>query len=98
MIKRSKSKGADKVKVTFSVADNPEQPAVSVVGDFNEWTPGKTKLVKRNNGTRSASVQLAKGESYRFRYYAADGSWFNDDAADAYSQGEHGSDDCILTL
>ena len=98
MIKRSKGKSADKVKVTFAVANNPEQPTVSVVGDFNEWNPGKTKLIKRNNGTRSVSVQLDKGESYRFRYYTADGDWFNDEAADAYVQGEHGADDCILRL
>ncbi len=98
MIKRSKGKSADKVKVMFVVTNNPEQPTVSVVGDFNEWNPSKNKLVKRNNGTRSVSVQLDKGASYRFRYFTADGNWFNDEEADAYAQGEHGSDDCILNL
>jgi len=97
MIKRSKGKSAGKVKVTFVIPGNPEQSTVSVVGDFNDWTPGKNKLVKRNNGTRSVSVQLDEGKSYRFRYFA-DGDWFNDEAADAYEQGEHGSDDCILNL
>lgn len=98
MIKRSKGKSADKVKVTFVVSNNSDAQAISVVGDFNDWTPGKNKLVKRNNGTRSASVQLDKGESYRFRYFTGDGSWFNDEAADAYVQGDHGSDDCVVNL
>lgn len=98
MIKRSKGKSNDKVKVTFVIEHDPEQPTVSVVGDFNGWDPSKNKLVKRRNNTRSAAVELEKGQSYRFRYYAADGSWFNDDDADAYESGEHGSDNCILKL
>jgi 1,4-alpha-glucan branching enzyme len=98
MIKRSKGKSKDKVKVTFVIDHNPDQPTVSVVGDFNGWDPSKNKLIKRRNGTRSAAVELGKGQTYRFRYYAADGSWFNDENADAYAPGDHGSEDCLLNL
>lgn len=85
-----------KVKVTFIQPHNPDQPAVSVVGDFNGWEPNKTKLVKRNNGTRSATVTVDAGKQYRFRYYTADGEWFNDEAADGYEASEHGSENCLI--
>ncbi len=98
MIKRSKGKSANTVKVTFVIPHDSDQAPVSVVGDFNDWDPSALKLVKRSNDTRSASVDLAEGASYRFRYYAADGTWFNDDAADAYAMGDHGADDCIINL
>ena len=95
MIKQDTLKNK-KVKVTFIQPHNAEQDTVSVVGDFNDWDPNKTKLVKRNNGTRSVSINVDPGQRYRFRYYCADGTWFNDEAADAYEVGEHGSENCVL--
>ena len=52
--------------------------------------------MKRNNGTRSASITVDTGKKYRFRYYCADGTWFNDEAADEYEVGEHGSENCVV--
>lgn len=74
------------------------QPALSVVGDFNEWNPTATKLVKRRNGTASVAVTLDAGKTYRFRYYSADGVWLNDSEADGYELSEHGSENCLLLL
>ena len=51
-----------------------------MVGDFNEWTPGVHTLVKRSNGTRSVKVPVQRGASYRFRYLAEGGVWFDDPA------------------
>ena len=96
MIKRQNLKKADKVKVTFVLPHDPEEPPISVVGDFNDWSPSATKLVKRNNGTRSASIQLEPNHRYAFRYYAADGQWFNDQMADAYEPSGHGTENCIV--
>lgn len=62
-------------------ADTPSG-RVSVVGDFNGWTPGKHPLVRRKNGTRSATVALAPGERARFRYLAEGGQWFNEEHAE----------------
>ena len=98
MIKKSKGKAPGTTKVTFVIPHNPDQANVSVVGDFNSWDPSALKLIKRSNGTRSGSVELAQGADYRFRYYAADGSWFNDEAADAYAAGDHGDEDCVVSL
>jgi 1,4-alpha-glucan branching enzyme len=96
MLKRETVKQSNQVKVTFVLPHNPDQPRVSVVGDFNNWDPTATPLVKRPNNTRSASVVLEPGQRYRFRYYAADGSWLNDDSADAYEPNEHGTHNCLV--
>ena len=82
MIRRSTIAKSDDIKVTFALPqDNPSGP-VSVVGDFNNWTPGKHVLAKRTNGTRSVSVTVPKGSTVRFRYLAEGGHWFDDPDAD----------------
>ncbi len=96
MLKREAVKGSNQTKVTFVLPHNPDQPRIYVVGDFNGWDPAATPLVKRPNQTRSASVTVDPGQRYKFRYYVADGSWLNDDSADAYESNEHGSHDCLL--
>jgi 1,4-alpha-glucan branching enzyme len=86
MIRRKKT--ATGVTVTFVLEEADEGP-VSVVGDFNDWTPGVHVLRKRSNGTRSVSVTLPAGKPVRFRYLAEGGRWFDDPQADA--QQEDGS-------
>ncbi len=80
MIKRAVA-GSGEVKVTFAVPAEVGQ--VSVVGDFNDWTPGRTTLRTRSNGTRSAAVVLPAGATYRFRYLAEGGRFFDDEGCDA---------------
>jgi len=64
--------------LTFVLPVDVTAGKVSVVGDFNEWTPGVHTLVKRSNGTRSVKVAVPAGTSYRFRYLGEDGNWFDD--------------------
>jgi 1,4-alpha-glucan branching enzyme len=80
---RRQPKGRD-VKVTFALPAEHDV-RVSVVGDFNGWTPGAHALVKRSNGTRSVSVTVPQGSVHRFRYLAENGHWFDDPEADAYT-------------
>ncbi|XVV01151.1 isoamylase early set domain-containing protein [Actinosynnema sp. CA-248983] len=69
-----------KRRVTFTLpADVPDGP-VSVVGSFNDWTPGIHELVPRRDGTRTVTVILPPG-THRFRYLGPDGHWFDDDHA-----------------
>ena len=96
MLKRQKVKGSNLVKVTFVIPDDPAQPRVSVVGDFNNWQPGADTLVKRSNNTRSVAVELKPGKRYAFRYYTEDGEWFNEEDADAYETNEHGTENCVV--
>jgi 1,4-alpha-glucan branching enzyme len=81
MIKRSPLFGL-KTRVTFTLPADEPLGEVSVVGTFNDWTPGQHQLVPRRNGTRSVSIALPPGE-HRFRYLATDGLWFDDHTADA---------------
>jgi 1,4-alpha-glucan branching enzyme len=80
MIRRSRLFGT-KTRVTFSLGVDDAPDVVSVVGTFNDWTPGRHELVPRRDGTRSVSVTLPAGE-HRFRYLASGGRWFDDHAAD----------------
>jgi 1,4-alpha-glucan branching enzyme len=83
VIRRTPAKGGETVRVTFALPVDTTPHAVSVVGDFNAWTPGRHTLVKRSNGTRSVSVALEQGSTTRFRYLADGGRWFDDTDADA---------------
>lgn len=98
MLKRRKISGSNTVKVSFILtADDSRLPA-SVVGDFNDWDPDSDPMVRRSNGTFSAVVSLVAGATYRFRYRSADGTWFNEEAADGYETNVHGSTDCLVEL
>lgn len=80
MLKRTRLFGR-KTRVTFSLPVDEPPGTVSVVGDFNDWQPGRHELLRRRNGTRTVSVILPPG-THRFRYLATGGVWFDDDHAD----------------
>lgn len=77
MIKRSKLFGS-KTRVTFCLPADEPAGTVSVVGDFNDWEPGRHVLSLRRNGTRTVSVPLDPG-TYKFRYLATGGVWLDDE-------------------
>jgi 1,4-alpha-glucan branching enzyme len=80
MIRRETRSG--ELRITFVLPQDQPAGRVSVVGDFNDWTPGVHTLVRRSNGTRSVRVSVAPGSSYQFRYLAEGGQWFDDPDAD----------------
>ncbi|WP_372667215.1 isoamylase [Amycolatopsis kentuckyensis] len=77
MIKTSKSRAGTQ-RVTFSLPVGAPPGRVSVVGSFNDWTPGRHHLTPRSNGRRSTSVDVAPGTVLQFRYLGEDGHWFDD--------------------
>ncbi|GII63939.1 hypothetical protein Skr01_40240 [Sphaerisporangium krabiense] len=87
MLKRNRLFGR-KTRVTFLLPMDQPNGVVSVVGDFNDWIPGRHELRRRSNGTRTVSVILPEGV-HRFRYLATGGLWFDDDNADRIDH--HGS-------
>ncbi|HEY3709416.1 MAG TPA: isoamylase early set domain-containing protein [Amycolatopsis sp.] len=79
MIKTSLGRdGTGARKVTFVLPQDAPPGPVSVVGDFNGWSPGRHLLRKRSNGTRSAAVEVRPGATLHFRYLAAGGHWLDD--------------------
>ena len=84
-------------KVTFSVPAE-EAKEVSVLGCFNEWSVEKAvKLKKLKNGIFRGTLDLAKDNSYEFRYLV-DGDFVNDEHADAYVTNEYGGENAVLNL
>jgi 1,4-alpha-glucan branching enzyme len=77
-------------KLTFALAADEPAGTVSVVGTFNDWTPGAHVLKKRSNGTRSVVVTVPAGSSVCFRYLGENGQWFDDpDAELVTADGGH---------
>ena len=70
---------------------------MSVVGEFNGWSPG-ADVMARDGDEFVATVTLAAGRTYRFRYLLDGGRWENDWAADAYVPNEFGGDDSLIDL
>lgn len=80
----------EQLLITFLL--EPDQPpgAVSVVGSFNDWAPGRHQLQSdADDPMRRVTVAVPYGEEVHFRYLAADGLWFDDPDADDVT--EHGS-------
>jgi 1,4-alpha-glucan branching enzyme len=98
MVKKELVKKSDKVKLTFVLPYDRAKPKIAVLGDFNGWDPKANPLVKRANGTVSASVMVEAGQRVRFRYYAPEGEWFNDDSADTYERSEYGAENSVVVL
>ena len=69
---------ADRTKVQLVLPDNVHDGPVSAVGTFNDWTPGRHRLIRRSNGTRSVTVTVAAGQDVSFRYLGSGGRWFDD--------------------
>ena len=98
MIKKVNKRSSDRVKVTFVLPeDHPYGDDVSVVGDFNDWTPGEHTFVRRSNQTYSTNVLLPEDDRFKFRYYSEEDGWINEDEADDFEPNEYGATDCVVT-
>jgi hypothetical protein len=69
---------SSKSKIRLVLPDDVHDGPVSVVGSFNDWTPGAHKLVRRINGTRSVTFSVEPGQEVHFRYLGSGGCWFDD--------------------
>jgi 1,4-alpha-glucan branching enzyme len=81
LIKTTRPDRNDFVRVTFVLPAGEPPGAVSVVGDFNGWDPYAHPLRRRANGTRSAVISVPASSTFRFRYLAEGGVWFDDETA-----------------
>ncbi len=98
MIKKVNKQSSDRVKVTFVLPeDHPHGGDVSVVGDFNDWTPGAHRFVRRSNQTYSTNVLLPEDARYAFRYYSEEDGWINEEEADGFEPNGYGTTNCVVT-
>lgn len=98
MIRLTRSRNDDLVRVSFVLPLDDAPDAVSVVGDFNDWTPGAHPLHRRSNGTRSVTIELPRGSVVEYKYLAADGRWFTDPTAEDLRANEWGEHNARLEL
>jgi 1,4-alpha-glucan branching enzyme len=81
MFRATKIRNSNAYQLTFSLPSSaPGQ--VSVVGDFNDWTPGRHRMRTLRDGSRAVSIRVSGGRPVRFRYLAPGGQWFDDEHAD----------------
>ena len=87
-------------KVTFTLPKEaaPEAETVCVMGEFNNWSPDATPMKRRTNGDFFASLDLAKGRSYRFRYLIDGWKFENDWGADRYESNPYGGEDSVVEV
>ena len=98
MLKKSYSKTGAACRVTFKY-DNEEQAKSAVLaGEFNGWSLRDTPMKQLKDGSFSATLSLATGKSYLFRYVLDGNVWVNDSAADGYAGNEYGEENSVLTI
>lgn len=93
MLKKRFFKTKDEVDVTFEFSHMPAE-TVAIAGDFNEWQPAALKKAK--DGSFKVKLRLPKDGKFQYRYLVDGETWENDDAADAYWQNEHGTDNSVV--
>jgi len=87
MLKLTGSTKSPTRTITFALPSDHPAGKVSVVGNFNDWTPGAAPLKKRSNGTMSASVTVPADYIVAFRYLGENGTWFDETEADFVDAG-----------
>lgn len=99
-LKKQYLKTKPSCKVTFSLPEGAAVNAksVSLVGDFNEWSPDTNPMKKNRNGSFSVTVELETGKSYHYRYLIDSSHWENDWEADAYVPTEFGDSENSIVV
>jgi 1,4-alpha-glucan branching enzyme len=86
-------------RVTFTIPGEDDIEQVAVLGEFNDWDPGKGKMTrKKDSGHFALTVSLKPGTSYKFRYLVNENSWRNDQEADGSAANAYGSEDSIINI
>ena len=74
--------------VQFTLSEDDVDRPVSVVGSFNDWTPGADPLLPQTDGTLGATITVSTAQDIHFRYLDCGGTWFDDpDAHEITNEG-----------
>ncbi len=89
-------------KVLFSLPSELVENASEgiLLGEFNNWNIEEgIQLLKQEDGSMKAELQLTAGKSYEYRYLLNDGRWVNDNNLKTFSQVfGHSVENCVLTV
>ena len=71
-----------------------------LLGEFNNWNIEEgIQLLKQEDGSMKAELQLTAGKTYEYRYLLNDGRWVNDNNVKTFSQVfGHSVENCVLTV
>lgn len=86
------------VLVAFELPATVAATSVSLVGDFNGWSPEKNPMNLLDDGRFRTELPLPAGRRWRFRYLLDGQRWENDWAADDYVPNGLGADDSVVDL
>jgi len=89
---------AKTVDVAFTLPADVQADSVALCGEFNEWSPEKLLLERKDDGTWLATVALKPGRSYRYRYLLDGQRWENAWGAESYVPNPYGSDDSVVEV
>ena len=86
------------VPVFFTLPAAVEANEVALCGDFNDWSTDDIHLTRGGNGRWEATVDLAPGRSYRYRYLLDRQRWENAWNAEQYAPNPYGGDDSVIIV
>lgn len=100
MIKKQYSKNKPVCKVTFTLPKEAvnEAKEVKVLGEFNNWSWKEGLPMKSGKDGYKATVELATGRHYEFRYLLDNETWVNDWEADAYYPTPYGVENSVVFI
>jgi len=100
MLKKDYAKNRKTCKVIFSLLAcvAADAKAVTLVGDFNNWSQDATPLKLGGDGLWTATLALEAGREYHFRYLIDGRTWENDWNADKYVPSPYGDADNSVVI
>jgi 1,4-alpha-glucan branching enzyme len=99
-LKKTYAKDRRTCKVSFDLPIEAVKgaKAVTLVGDFNNWSLTATPLIKAKDGAFSVTISLDSGREYYFRYCLDGTRWENDWNADKYVPSPYGDSDNSVVI
>jgi predicted flap endonuclease-1-like 5' DNA nuclease len=100
MLKKQYLKSSPVCKVTFSLPLEaaPDAKVVKVLGEFNDWSWENGTPMKRTKNDYTATLELATGKCYEFRYFIDEHAWENDWQADDYAATSYGVFNSVVVI
>lgn len=80
-----KTRGISKVTFRLPAEAAVDARQVALVGDFNDWNPDATPMIRLKNGEHKVTLDLEPGREYGYRFLIDGEVWENDWEADKYA-------------